>query len=69
MRESAEDRTTVDYLRDTCVQAGGTAPFLYVDEIGWNGQRFVDMQEAPIAAILLLFERYQSRFWEMGILH
>jgi len=48
-RGSNEDRGTVDYLRDTAVQAGLAAPFLYVDEIGWNGTQFVDLDSRPIA--------------------
>ena len=55
MRDSAEDRTTVEYLRDTCVQAGMAAPFLYVDEIGWDGQRFVDLATLPISAMFKLY--------------
>ncbi len=55
VRDSAEDRGTVDYLRDTAVQAGLTAEFLFVDEIGWNGARFVDLQQRPIAAAFKLY--------------
>lgn len=55
VRGSAEDRGTVDYLRDTAVQAGLSAPFLFMDEIGWNGRAFVDMQERPIQAAFKLY--------------
>ena len=54
-RGSDEDRGTVDYLRDTAVQAGLQAPFLHVDEIGWDGRRFVDLQDQPIAAAFKLY--------------
>ena len=54
-RDSIEDRGTVEYLRDTAMQAGLAAPFLYVDEIGWNGERFVDLAEAPIAHCFKLY--------------
>jgi len=54
-RDSDEDRGTVDYLRDTAIQAGITAPFLYVDEIGWNGQVFTDLSETPIEAVFKLY--------------
>lgn len=54
-RDSEEDRGTVDYLRDTAIQAGITAPFLHVDEIGWNGQVFTDLEENPIEAIFKLY--------------
>jgi glutathionylspermidine synthase len=54
-RESAEDRGTVDYLRDTAIQAGIEAPFLHMDEIGWNGSSFRDLGEREIAAIFKLY--------------
>ena len=55
MRDSAEDRGTVDYLRDTAMQAGLDAPFLYVDEIGWDGRRFVDLGNRGIEAVFKLY--------------
>ncbi len=54
-RDSVEDRGTVDYLRDTAIQAGITAPFLHMDEVGWNGTVFTDLQECPIEAIFKLY--------------
>ena len=55
MRDSAEDRGNVDYLRDTVTQAGFEAPFLFVDEIGWDGTRFADPGNRPIAAMFKLY--------------
>jgi glutathionylspermidine synthase len=54
-RGSEEDRGTVDYLRDTAIQAGIEAPFLHMDEIGWGRGRFRDMQEREIAACFKLY--------------
>jgi glutathionylspermidine synthase len=54
-RGSVEDRSTVEYLRDTAVQAGLAVPFLYVDEIGWDGGRFVDMAGEEIRAAFKLY--------------
>jgi glutathionylspermidine synthase len=54
-RDSAEDRGTVDYLRDTAIQAGIEAPFLHMDEIGWNGTSFRDLDEREIRAIFKLY--------------
>jgi glutathionylspermidine synthase len=54
-RDTDEDKGTVDYLRDTAVQAGIEAPFLYIDEVGWDGRRFVDMQNRPIASVFKLY--------------
>jgi glutathionylspermidine synthase len=53
--ESIEDRGTVDYLRDTAIQAGLEAPFLAMEEIGWDGRAFTDPDEAPIGAIFKLY--------------
>jgi glutathionylspermidine synthase len=55
MRDSDEDRTTVDYLRDTAVQAGIATDFLFVDEIGWDGAGFVDLARRPIRAAFKLY--------------
>ncbi len=52
---SDEDRGTVDYLRDTAVQAGLRAPFLRVEDIGWDGAGFRDLQDRPIDAMFKLY--------------
>ncbi len=52
---SAEDRGTVDYLRDTATQAGLQAVFLHMDQIGWDGMRFRDRAEVPIEALFKLY--------------
>ena len=55
MRDWIEDRGTVEYLRDTAVQAGIDAPFIALEDVGWDGERFRDMAAAPIAAIFKLY--------------
>jgi glutathionylspermidine synthase len=55
MRDSEEDRGNVDYLRDTATQAGIDSPFLFIDEIGWNGRRFVDLARHEIQALFKLY--------------
>ena len=55
VRDHDEDRGTVDYLRDTALQSGLTAPFLPIDSIGWDGKRFVDEENAPIRALFKLY--------------
>lgn len=55
MRDSDEDRGTIDYLRDTALQAGVNAPFLFIDEIGWNGRDFVDTHRSDIRALFKLY--------------
>ncbi len=54
-RDSDEDRGTVDYLRDTAIQAGIDAPFLFIEEIGWDGRRFVDLDRRRMEACFKLY--------------
>ena len=42
-RDSREDFGTVEYLRDTALQAGHDTHFLFIDEIGWDGRDCVDL--------------------------
>lgn len=55
IRESLEDLTNVEYLRDTAIQAGLQTKLIYVDEIGWNGQYFTDLEEEPITSVFKLY--------------
>lgn len=55
MQDSDEDKGNIDYLRDTAMQAGHDAPFLYVDQIGWDGRRFVDLERTEIRALFKLY--------------
>jgi glutathionylspermidine synthase len=53
--DSPEDQGTLDYLRDTAIQAGIDAPSIDIGDIGWDGRRFVDMDEEPISALFKLY--------------
>ncbi len=55
VRESLEDLTNVEYLRDCAMQAGIQTQLLYIDEIGWNGSNFVDLNDQPITDIFKLY--------------
>nr|WP_297309183.1 glutathionylspermidine synthase family protein [uncultured Flavobacterium sp.] len=55
VRESLEDLTNVEYLRDCAIQAGIQTQLLYIDEIGWNGSNFVDINDQPITDIFKLY--------------
>ncbi|WP_049621364.1 glutathionylspermidine synthase family protein [Frateuria defendens] len=50
-----EDAATCDYLLDTCLQAGHAAEALDVEEIGWNGRDFVDLDDQPIGRLFKLY--------------
>lgn len=55
--DSVEDRGTVDYLRDTAMQAGLEAPFLQMEEIGWHApsRTFRDLEEREIHTLFKLY--------------
>jgi glutathionylspermidine synthase len=55
VRDHEEDRGTIDYLADTATQAGLTAHVLFIDEIGWDGARFVDTEDRHVAALFKLY--------------
>ena len=55
VRDHDEDRGTVDYLRDTAIQAGFETAFLFIDEIGWNGADFVDLDGRAITSLFKLY--------------
>ena len=52
-----EDYITVEYLRDTAMQAGFETQYLDVEQIGWDGRhgRFVDLQGRPIERLFKLY--------------
>jgi glutathionylspermidine synthase len=53
--DSAEDQGNLEYLRDTAIQAGLDARAIAIDDIGWEGARFVDLDERAIAALFKLY--------------
>lgn len=52
-----EDHVTVEYLRDTAIQAGFQTEYLDVEQIGWDARRgcFVDLAGRPIARLFKLY--------------
>ena len=55
VKESLEDLTNLEYLRDTAIQSGIQTELIYIDEIGWTGDYFVDTQDRPIQSIFKLY--------------
>lgn len=55
--EYYEDIITVEYLRDTAIQAGVDTNFLYINDIGWdsNNSCFVDQNDNEIHNIFKLY--------------
>ena len=54
-KETLEDLTNVEYLRDTAIQAGINTKLIYIDDIGWDGRSFVDLEGDEITAIFKLY--------------
>ncbi len=57
LAETPEDFVTVEYLRDTAIQAGFETRYLDVEQIGWDAPHgcFVDMAGLPIQQIFKLY--------------
>ncbi len=53
--ENPEDAATCDYLLDTCLQAGHQAKALDMEQIGWSGRDFVDLENQPIGRLFKLY--------------
>lgn len=52
-----EDHVTVSYLQETAAEAGLDTVGLAIEDIGWDAElnRFVDLEEAPMAAVFKLY--------------
>jgi glutathionylspermidine synthase len=55
VKDHAEDGGTVDYLRDTAIQAGLDTASIAIEDIGWDGSRFLDLDNQPIEALFKLY--------------
>jgi glutathionylspermidine synthase len=75
LRGHVEDYMTVNYLRDTAMQAGLETIYLAVEDIGWNPRQraFVDRAERPIRHIFKLYpwewmvhEKFSPHLLETG---
>ncbi|MHC5354883.1 glutathionylspermidine synthase family protein [Myroides sp. LJL115] len=55
LKQTLEDLTNVEYLRDCAMQAGINTKLIYVDDIGWDGENFVDLEDQVITDIFKLY--------------
>jgi glutathionylspermidine synthase len=57
LRDHVEDYMTVNYLRDTALQAGLETAYLAIEDIGWNPRRgaFVDRSEQPLRHVFKVY--------------
>lgn len=53
--DDAEDRMTVTYLLDTAQQGGLSAASFLIDEIGWDGIKFLAPDGRPLTSVFKLY--------------
>jgi glutathionylspermidine synthase len=53
--DDVEDWTTATYLGDTAQQAGLATSLFPIEEIGWDGERFVGPDDQPLTAVFKLY--------------
>ncbi|MFC0096174.1 glutathionylspermidine synthase family protein [Micromonospora marina] len=53
--ESGEDQITAGYLAETARQAGLDVTLMPIQQVGWDGRRFVDAADKPITTCFKLY--------------
>jgi glutathionylspermidine synthase len=53
--DQPEDRATCDYLRDTATQAGIDTIAVDIEQVGWSGGDFIDLDDAVIQTLFKLY--------------
>jgi glutathionylspermidine synthase len=57
LKETLEDLTNTEYMRDCAIQAGLETKLIFIDDIGWDehARMFIDMEDEPIKNIFKLY--------------
>lgn len=57
LKNSLEDLTNVEYMRDCAIQAGIDTKLVYIEDIGWDKDKqvFIDLQDEEIKNIFKLY--------------
>jgi glutathionylspermidine synthase len=55
VRDSEEDLGNVEYLRDCALQGGWDARRLDIEDLGWDGERFLDLEDVPVETLFKLY--------------
>ena len=57
LKETLEDLTNVEYIRDCAIQAGIETKLVFIDDIGWDTdtKQFLDVENEPIKNIFKLY--------------
>jgi glutathionylspermidine synthase len=54
-KDTEEDLGNVEYLRDCALQAGWDARQLFIEDLGWDGARFVDLDGEAVETLFKLY--------------
>ena len=57
LKETLEDLTNTEYMRDCAMQAGIDTKLIYIDDIGWDNtqMQFTDLEDEPISNLFKLY--------------
>ncbi len=55
VKNNDEDLGTIEYLRDCALQAGWDSRRIDIEDLGWNGAQFRDLEEAPVTTLFKLY--------------
>ena len=57
LKETLEDLTNVEYMRDCAIQAGLETKLIFIDDLGWDeeSKQFLDLEGMPIKNIFKLY--------------
>ncbi len=57
LKETLEDLTNLEYMRDCAIQAGHETKLVFIDDIGWDEttKQFLDLEGGPIKNIFKLY--------------
>ncbi len=57
LKETLEDLTNVEYMRDCAIQAGLETKLIFIDDLGWDeeSKQFLDLEGLPIKNIFKLY--------------
>lgn len=57
LKETLEDLTNTEYMRDCAIQAGIETKLVFIDDIGWDEdtKQFLDLEDEPIKNIFKLY--------------
>jgi glutathionylspermidine synthase len=57
IKDSLEDLTTIEYVRDCAIQAGLETKLIFIDDLGWEDSKaaFVDLEDEEIKNIFKLY--------------